>query len=305
MQATRIAAAKKNLLLCFDAFDTLFAPNTPIPVAYARAAARHGIDCGNTEKPHIVGARFKEAFKHESKQNPNYGKATGLGAEKWWGNVIRKTFTSFLTPGQEVPQALVSDLLQRYSSHEGYNMYPDVKEFFSKLHAHRTSKKADALPWPFEKIVVGVITNSDDRVPSILQSFGLKVNPRRFNTSPQPKVSSSVRNDIDFAVMSYDVGHEKPDQRIFDAALTLATSEDSTLSADFEKLYVGDDLEKDFGGARAAGWHAVLLDRNNGMQENKDFRFGWVGLKDKKGEEKQVLLARSLLDLAEWKPSDG
>lgn len=27
------------------------------------------------------------AFKHESKQNPNYGKATGLGAEKWWGNV--------------------------------------------------------------------------------------------------------------------------------------------------------------------------------------------------------------------------
>ena len=30
---------------------------------------------------------LRTAFKKESKQNPNYGKATGLGAEKWWSNV--------------------------------------------------------------------------------------------------------------------------------------------------------------------------------------------------------------------------
>jgi hypothetical protein len=87
MQATKIPKAKKNLLLCFDAFGTLFTPSVPIPVAYARAAARHGIDCGDTEDPQIVGTRFKEAFKNESAQNPNYGRSTGLGAEKWWGNV--------------------------------------------------------------------------------------------------------------------------------------------------------------------------------------------------------------------------
>ena len=81
------AARKKNLLLCFDAFGTLFTPGVPIPVAYARAAARHGINCGDTKHAKAVGASFKQAFKEESKRNPNYGKAAGLGAEKWWGNV--------------------------------------------------------------------------------------------------------------------------------------------------------------------------------------------------------------------------
>jgi hypothetical protein len=87
MQATRPLAAKKNLLLCLDAFGTLFTPSVPIPVAYARAAAQHGINCSETDGAREVGGRFKEAFKSESQRNPNYGRATGLGPEKWWGNV--------------------------------------------------------------------------------------------------------------------------------------------------------------------------------------------------------------------------
>jgi hypothetical protein len=88
MQAAKAPASKQNLLLCFDAFGTLFAPNTPIPTAYARAAARHGIKLDVSSDPSAdVAAQFKRAFREESAQNPNYGKATGLGAEKWWGNV--------------------------------------------------------------------------------------------------------------------------------------------------------------------------------------------------------------------------
>lgn len=84
---TRSSGTKRNLLLCFDAFGTLFTPSVPIAAAYAQAAARHGIDCGDTTSGQAVGASFKKAFKSESKSNPNYGKAVGLGAEKWWGNV--------------------------------------------------------------------------------------------------------------------------------------------------------------------------------------------------------------------------
>jgi hypothetical protein len=84
---TKPLPTKKNLLLCLDAFGTLFTPSIPIPIAYARAAAHHGIHIPNTEDPKEVEKRFKEAFKRESQQNPNYGKATGMGAEKWWGNV--------------------------------------------------------------------------------------------------------------------------------------------------------------------------------------------------------------------------
>lgn len=113
MQATKIPKAKKNLLLCFDAFGTLFTPSLPIPVAYARAAARHGIDCGDTEDPQVVGSRFKEAFNDQSKRNPNYGRATGLGAEKWWGNVGKPfSFHSLNDPvGLNIQLANCGDLV--------------------------------------------------------------------------------------------------------------------------------------------------------------------------------------------------
>jgi hypothetical protein len=89
MQAAKAApTSKRNLLLCFDAFGTLFAPNTPIPTAYARAAARHGIKVdASADGSAAVAAQFKRAFREESVRNPNYGKASGLGADKWWGNV--------------------------------------------------------------------------------------------------------------------------------------------------------------------------------------------------------------------------
>lgn len=87
MFPTRAQAAKKNLLLCFDAFGTLFKPNSPIPRAYAQAAIRHGLRCNSQDAEVEVGKQFKKAFKEQSAKNPNYGKANGLGAEKWWGNV--------------------------------------------------------------------------------------------------------------------------------------------------------------------------------------------------------------------------
>ncbi|KAF2818958.1 hypothetical protein CC86DRAFT_472388 [Ophiobolus disseminans] len=311
MQATKCLAAEKNLLLCLDAFGTLFTPSVPIPVAYARAAAQHGIDCGDTENAREVGARFKDAFKDESKNNPNYGRATGLGAEKWWGNVIRNTFTPFTKPGQEVPPALITDLLRRYSTREGYNLKPGVKEFFQRLQSYKSSPLGGSCPWPVKKIIVGVITNSDDRVPGILESFGLRIDSRRFTTSSKPAKYTSVESDVDFVVLSYDVGHEKPDRRIFDAATTMLTEmvsgEQSGLTAeDFEKLYVGDDFKKDYDGARAAGWHAVLLDRDGVMDKVKNFRLGRIRMKKKHGQGKRVM-ARSILDLELWRPigTDG
>ncbi|KAF2026195.1 hypothetical protein EK21DRAFT_38909, partial [Setomelanomma holmii] len=218
--------AKKNLLLCFDAFGTLFTPSTPIPRAYANAAVHHGIAIGaSNEDIAKVGARFKEAFKDESKRNPNYGKATGLGAHKWWENIIRNTFTSFLKSGQEVPPALVTDLLERFSTKEGYHLHTDVIDFFAELRRKKSTGRTRSLSWPYDRTVVGIISNSDYRVPHILESFRLNVSKRRFGSSPFTKVSSDGEktpvDDVDFVVLSYDVGHEKPDRRVFDAAVSM------------------------------------------------------------------------------------
>lgn len=69
--------------------------------------------------------------------------------------------------------------------------------------------------------------------------------------------------------MSYDVGVEKPDRRIFKAAdimlshIIKARYHETVSESDLEswqKVYVGDEVAKDVVGAAEAGWNPVLLD---------------------------------------------
>jgi HAD superfamily hydrolase (TIGR01509 family) len=81
---------------------------------------------------------------------------------------------------------------------------------------------------------LGVVSNSDGRVEQALQAAGL-------------------RDYFEVVIDSALVGLEKPDPRIFQAALAaLGVSPQ-------EALYVGDLYEVDVLGARAAGIEAVLL----------------------------------------------
>lgn len=158
----------------------------------------------------------------------------------------------------------------------------------------------------YDQIVVGVITNSDDRVPDILSSMGLHVSqlrygsldPNRRNKASTGTESSPHRMyDLGFHCMSYDVGAEKPDPRIFRAAeemLPVALASKANAQArqvygkashadqqgvgpgapdalynthdthpvmlqNWDKILVGDEWEKDVVGAQLAGWYPVLL----------------------------------------------
>ena len=67
--------------------------------------------------------------------------------------------------------------------------------------------------------------------------------------------------DIDMHCLSYDVGHAKPDRKIFNAAAGLAR----TLVPSMEKgnawvkVYVGDEFGADVVGGLRAGWNVVLV----------------------------------------------
>jgi putative hydrolase of the HAD superfamily len=81
---------------------------------------------------------------------------------------------------------------------------------------------------------LGVVSNSDGRVEQALEAAGL-------------------RDYFDVVLDSALLGVEKPDPRIFLAAL------DALGVAPEEALYVGDLYEVDIVGARAAGMDAILL----------------------------------------------
>lgn len=146
-------------------------------------------------------------------------------------------------------------------------MFPDAYRYLKKRsEAEQKGEKGDA------RTVVGVITNSDDRVPDVLSSLGLNVHHLRYG-DPAEKCSDVAHTqcqtaDIDFVIMSYDVGFEKPHRKIFDAATDML---ENMLSAegvakpaldDWTLLYVGDEPEKDAKGALDAGWDAILVDRD-------------------------------------------
>lgn len=217
--------------------------------------------------------------------------------------IITNTFQPLLSPKDGFPKEFVPKLINRFWCDEGYALYSDVLPLIQRIReAHQATDS---------RVVIGVITNSDDRVPDVLKALGLRVGPLRFGSKPDPSHGQD-EHDVEFSVMSYDVGAEKPDQRIFKAAEEVlqlrldseATETEHDLSR-WRKVYVGDDYEKDVVGALEAGWNAVLIDRETTRGRKE---VSWLDPKpagDLYNEFKSCKAVGfgSLSKFAEWLPS--
>jgi len=231
--------------------------------------------------------------------------------------VIHKTFQPLIGPHKELPKDLAPKLLHRFSSSEGYALAPGVIPLLRKLKAQQASNPSSA--GQVSCIITGVITNSDDRVTSVLSSCGLRVSPVRagvqFNVSGAVSLEKA-EYDIDLHCISYDIGVTKPDRRIFDAAEEVANTlramrcQDPTAAegdaGPWVKVYAGDELVKDVQGAWAAGWNSVLV----GPASDTDSREDCTKLVDcrtllsgeifrRKGTA-LMLKAEGLQDFLEW-----
>lgn len=251
-------SSRRNLLLTFDAFNTLFHPRLPIAVQYTQTAQALSF-LPPSFPPDELQSAFRTSFKHEAKLHPNYGRnQSGFGGPKvWWGKVISGCFQR-LRPDANIPEELIPNLIERFQSNKGYTLFWDVDGFFERMTKVR-ARKSEVMG--FDKVVVGIVSNSDDRVNSILSSLGLKVGHRNDGSSP---------GDVDFIVTSYEAGEEKPHRHIFDVARQRATEilADGSAYNNFGRtenltcVHVGDDYEKDYKGAINAGWKSYLLPRD-------------------------------------------
>ncbi|KLU83019.1 hypothetical protein MAPG_02086 [Magnaporthiopsis poae ATCC 64411] len=285
----------RNILVCFDAFGTLIWPRKPVPQQYGEAARKLGLG-GFSDRD--IKTSFKKAFTEMMKDHPNYGHQSSMGAETWWTNLIHRTFTPLLNEKdrQTIHRDLAPLLLRRFSSGEGYRLVdeeigPLLREL-RPLRRHQvvgtTGSEDQQRPY---RVALGVITNSDDRIPAVFSSLGLGVGPLRGVQGLLPAgdatggIAEEPQHDIDFCCMSYDVGREKPDAAIFRAAESLASTsirasgrvqtgaegeEDglqpggSAPESDWTSIYVGDDYAHDVCGAVEAGWHGILVGTEGG-----------------------------------------
>ncbi|RPB01963.1 hypothetical protein L873DRAFT_1763260 [Choiromyces venosus 120613-1] len=252
----------RNLLVTFDAFGTLFRPRLPIARQYIEVAEEWGVT-GLTEKQ--VKSSFKEAFAEGSKLFPNYGKSAGMRPAEWWGRIIRKTLEPFAPDG--LAPGIISDLIRRFSTSNGYELYDDVIPCLEVLQKFR-SRQTDI--WPYRSVTVGIITNSDSRVVPILNSLSIGVRSYTSKTGWEEALWPLVEKklEVDFVVLSYDVGVEKPHHQIFREAERMA-KEYTKLEGSWTRIHFGDDITKDYYGAKLAGWKAVLVCRDGNKPDNQ------------------------------------
>lgn len=141
----------------------------------------------------------------------------------WWLDVVRRTFAA-VGETRDVT-AVFDEVYHSFCRPDGWRLFPGARETLIELRrrGYRT----------------GVISNWDDRLPGVLEGLGLA-------------------EGLDPIVLSNEVGAEKPDPRIYRAAIDRAG-----IPTD-RALMVGDDLEADHDGARAAGLAAILFAPRDG-----------------------------------------
>lgn len=214
---------------------------------------------------------------------------------------------------------IVPDLLERFSSDKGYRFYPDAERFFLAMKQRKRAEvsprqtceakalqriradedyQARILKWlnQWDKIIVGVTTNSDNRVANVLESFNLNVGATRYN-SEAPVLKNSL-HDIDFVFTSYDAWREKPHPAMFHAADRMLMSSGMD-PADFDKLHIGDDYAKDILGAEDAGWSSILLHRENETTLQSRINEVWQFPTDR-GKMYRI---STLYGLSDWDPT--
>ncbi|KAF7510801.1 hypothetical protein GJ744_005901 [Endocarpon pusillum] len=326
----------RTLLITLDAFQTLYRPRRAIATQYLSvAASHHGLHIADPSSATTIDAftaSFRKAFQANYARAPNYGYGSGSGSgggrvapprsspspsgrrlpltpaltpERWWRCVVHDTFAPLLEgSGERVPEGLADSLFRWFGGREAYEPVFGCGAVFEAGGAvegrgrgrgrgvgERVPVRARA-----PKVVVGVLTNSDPRVSSVLGSLGVAVGvpaQRRDEVAP----GGEGVGHVDFVLTSYEIGVEKPHPRAFLAAERMArwvsrrSATRPTLSGlssssvapphpedvlvppeeetkeeeedDMLKVHIGDDLHKDYLGAIGAGrgWHAILLDR--------------------------------------------
>jgi FMN phosphatase YigB (HAD superfamily) len=304
---------RRILLLTFDAFETLFYPHPPVPDQYAAIGHEFGLS-RTAVTPDKLKAAFKDIYRIQAKRYPNYGRADVLkgqygGPKQWWEEIIRGSFGQVLASKNgdssrtinknhgdvDLPSGMVETLLNRFAGDGGYTLYDDVAPFFARMRELRASSTTG----PFDRIVLGVISNSDDRVPEVLKTLGLRVGDTRADvdrssmelpgfeerstqkSQPQdPNTTSQNAQpdaDLDLVITSYEAGEEKPNKLIFDVAkrqARLLAREDAHTHGstpaglddadDWTCIHIGDDYPKDYVGATGAGWQSYFLERDGG-----------------------------------------
>jgi REG-2-like HAD superfamily hydrolase len=211
----------------FDFFNTLAYYQPPREQAYIDICKEHGIKL--EEKSLAKSLPIADQFwRDENRHNPIDNKTPEEKFNFWTDYVIRAVEGAGAVISRDVARKILSTMQQ--TKYE-FRAYADVIGTLKILKEH--------------KLILGLISNVAKDIQKTFNDLGL-----------QPY--------LDYYVTSLEVGYDKPQPEIVQAALQKARVKSD------EALYIGDQYELDIVGARGVGIKAVLIDRNNWFPEITD-----------------------------------
>lgn len=212
---------EKPKVIFVDAVGTLFGVDGSVGKAYATIAERFSVEA---DAAALNDAFFKHFGEAEPMAFPEI-EPTQIPALEyaWWQAIAAKSFAAVdKLEAFEDFDAFFADLYAYFAGAEPWVVYPDAYHSLER--------------WKAKDIELGVISNFDSRIFTVLDSLALA---DFFST----------------VTISTDVGAAKPDPKIFAAALAKHDCPPA------EAWHVGDSYTDDYEGAKAAGLRAIWLQR--------------------------------------------
>jgi putative hydrolase of the HAD superfamily len=211
-------------MVFFDLVGTLIRPAGSIGTQYGELARRLGVEADSQELDRAFNQAMRAAPPIALAGRPP---AQVPSLEKgWWRHLVRdvvhRAGLSTALEGSRF-EAYFDSLYRHFETEAAWVVYSDVVPALSRL---RSGGRR-----------VGLITNYDARVYPLLDALHL-------------------RAWFDCVAIPGLAGAAKPDPAIFRYAMERAEV------AAKRAVYVGDLVEEDVNGARAAGMHPILLDRD-------------------------------------------
>lgn len=326
MGTTSSKPITRGLVLSFDALGTLYRFRKPVAEQYLDVA-RH---CGFTATiaPNDLFQSFRQAYKFMNTEHPNYGRSSLDSPTDWWNLLVNKTFRNVTR--EPLPSDLGSAMYEHFSSSAAYELYPDVKPLFARLHDIRETLNDDDKPI----LLTGVISNSDPRVKDVLQSLNLRCGTTEEATMQlDPKLMRQLaekhhdrfrqtgavnvllpghdfyntKNDFDFVDTSYIADSEKPDRGIFGYARRMAHMMPLSRSMQAEPPTTS-RMGAGIGAVRRVWDAAKIVDNLTWIHIGDDFEKDYIGAKEaglealhlvREGEGEPVKGARTVSSLDE------
>lgn len=239
----------KNLerfkLITFDCTNTLFYFKKSPALQYIESAEEAGVPKNLLDKD-LVKVNFRKQFKELNQKYPNFGKDS-ISYHKYWEKVVVNVLS--LSSHEPIPTKLLETvalkLIHQYKTDECWGKFSKADQLITALKEAGKS--------------VGVISNFDPRLHELIVNMKL------------PK--------LDFVLTSYEEGVAKPDREIFEKARKISHLDIKPSEA----LHIGNELEKDFYGAKNAGWSAILISSTENVEPQfKDVEELWRTINSQK-----------------------